>query len=81
VAEALLAFFERYLLAGRGLAAGTVAAYLDQARRFLAGLIAGLAGVTSAEVSAAALRVSASVSAATAQNLVGGAGRLRLLAS
>lgn len=69
---ALLARFERYLLAERGLAAGTVAGYLDQARRFLAGLTAGLAEVTSASVSAAVLRVSASVSVATAQNFVFG---------
>jgi integrase/recombinase XerD len=70
--DALLASFERYLLAERGLAAGTVAGYLDQARRFLAGLTAGLAEVTSPEVSAAVLRVSASVSVATAQNFVFG---------
>jgi len=70
--DALLASFERYLLAERGLAAGTVAGYLDQARRFLAGLTAGLAEVTSAEVSAAVLRVSAPVSVATAQNFVFG---------
>ena len=70
--DALLASFERYLLAERGLAAGTVAGYLDQARRFLAGLTAGLAEVTSAEVPAAVLRVSASVSVATAQNFVFG---------
>jgi integrase/recombinase XerD len=70
--DALLASFERYLLPERGLAAGTVAGYLDQARRFLAGLTAGLAEVTSAEVSAAVLRVSASVSVATAQNFVFG---------
>ena len=53
----------------RPLAAGTIAGYLDQARRFLAGLTAGLAKVSSAEVSAAVLRVSASVSVATAQGL------------
>lgn len=70
--DALLASFERYLRAERGLAAGTVAGYLDQARRFLGGLTGGLAGVTSAEVSAAVLRVSASVSVATAQNFVFG---------
>jgi integrase/recombinase XerD len=71
-AEALLASFERYLLAERGLAPGTVAGYLDQARRFLAGLTAGLAEITSAEVSAAVLRMSGSVSVATAQNFVFG---------
>jgi integrase/recombinase XerD len=72
VTDVLLASFERYLLAERGLAAGTVAGYLDQARRFLAGLTAGLADITSAEVSAAVLRMSASVPAATAQNFVFG---------
>ena len=70
--DALLASFERYLLAERGLAAGTVAGYLDQARRFLAGLTAGLAEVTSAEVSAAVLRVSASVSVGSVQYFVAG---------
>jgi hypothetical protein len=55
-------------VAERGLAGGTFADYLDQARRFPA----GLAEVTSAEVSAAVLRASASVSVATAQNFVFG---------
>jgi integrase/recombinase XerD len=50
---------------------GTVAGYLDQGRRFLAGLTTGLAEVTSAEVSAV-LKVSASVSVSTAQNFVFG---------
>jgi integrase/recombinase XerD len=71
-AEVLLGSFERYLLAERGLAAGTAAGYLGQARRFLAGLTGGLAEVTSAEVSAAVLRMSATVSVATAQNFVFG---------
>lgn len=36
--DLLLASFERYLLAERGLTAGTVAGYLGHARRFLDGL-------------------------------------------
>ena len=38
--DALLASFERYLLAERGLAAGTVRGYVRHAARFLAGLLA-----------------------------------------
>jgi integrase/recombinase XerD len=71
--ELLLSSFERYLLVGRGLAAGTVAGYLAHAERFLAGLPAGgLLEISAAEVSQAVLRVSASVAAATAQNFISG---------
>jgi integrase/recombinase XerD len=55
--DLLLASFERYLFAERGLAAGTVRGYLTHARRFLDGLApAGLAGVTAADVTGAVLR-------------------------
>jgi hypothetical protein len=65
--------FERYLLAERGLAAGTVAGYLAHAGRFLDGLPAGgLPAISAAEVSQAVLRVSASAAAATAQNFISG---------
>jgi hypothetical protein len=51
-AERLLASFADYLLYERGLAAGTVLAYVGYARRFLAGLAGGgeLSGVTAGEV-------------------------------
>ena len=70
----LLGSFERYLLAERGLAPGTVRGYLDHARRFLAGLdpAAGLGAVAAAEVTAAVLRESGGVSVAAAQNFVAG---------
>jgi integrase/recombinase XerD len=60
--DLLLASFERYLLAERGLAAGTVRGYVTHARRFLDGLApdAGLAGVTAGEVSGVVLRKAAS---------------------
>src|SRR5258707_15101805 len=47
-AEVVLASFERYLLAERALATGTVRGYVSHARRFLGGLPCGgvLAGVT-----------------------------------
>ena len=56
--EVLLAGFERYLLAERGLAAGTVALYLACARRFVEGLSPdrGLAGLSAGDVTAAVLR-------------------------
>jgi site-specific recombinase XerD len=70
----LLGCFERYLLVERGLAPGTVRGYLDHARRFLASLdvTSGLGSVTAAEVTAAVLRESATVSVAATQNFVAG---------
>jgi len=72
--ELLLGSFERYLLAERGLAPGTVRGYVDHARRFLTGLDAagGLGSLTAAEVTSAVLRESAAVSVATTQNFVAG---------
>ncbi|MGI8810335.1 MAG: tyrosine-type recombinase/integrase [Acidimicrobiales bacterium] len=72
--EELLASFERYLLAERGLASGTVRGYVDHARRFLAGLdmVSGLASVAAADVTSAVLRESAAVSVAATQNFVAG---------
>ena len=71
---ALLASFERYLLAERGLAAGTVRGYVRHARRFVAGLGARRAGasVTAGEVTAAVLRESAAVSVSATQYFVAG---------
>jgi hypothetical protein len=58
--QLLLLSFERYLLAERGLAAGTVAGYLAHTGRIIDGLPAGgLAQVSAAEVSQAVLRMSA----------------------
>ena len=72
--EVLLAGFERYLLAERGLAAGTVALYLACARRFVEGLSPdrGLAGLSAGDVTAAVLRESESVSVSATQNFVSG---------
>jgi integrase/recombinase XerD len=60
--DLLLASFERYLFAERGLAAGTIRGYVTHTRRFLDGLASdvGLAGVTAGEVSAVVLRKAAS---------------------
>jgi integrase/recombinase XerD len=60
--DLLLASFERYLIAQRGLAAGTVCGYVTHARRFLDGLAPGrgLAGLTAGEVTGAVLRKAAS---------------------
>jgi integrase/recombinase XerD len=70
--ELLLASFERYLLAERGLAASTVVGYLASGRRFLDGLSSGggLAGLAAGEVTAAVLRESEVVAVSTAQNFV-----------
>jgi integrase/recombinase XerD len=70
--EVLLAGFERYLVAERGLAASTVVGYLASARRFLDGLSSGggLAGLAAGEVTAAVLRESEVVAVSTAQNFV-----------
>ncbi|HQR80940.1 MAG TPA: tyrosine-type recombinase/integrase, partial [Actinomycetota bacterium] len=71
--EALLGRFERYELAERGLAAGTVRGYVAHAGRFLDGLgQIALADVTAAEVIAAVLRESAAVSVSATQNFVAG---------
>ncbi len=70
--ETLLGSFERYLLAERGLAAGTASGYVWNVRRFLDGLPAGrdLAEVTAAEVTGAVLRESAAGAVSTTQNFV-----------
>lgn len=71
--DALLAPFERYLLAERGLAAGTARGYLRHAARFLAGFSPRrLADVTAADVTQAVLRESAAVSVSATQNFVAG---------
>lgn len=69
--EALLESFGRYLLAERGLSAGTVRGYVDRATKFVAGLApGGLADVTPAQVTAAVLGESAAVSVSATQNFV-----------
>jgi site-specific recombinase XerD len=69
--EALMDSFGRYLLAERGLTAGTVRGYVAQATRFVDGLApGGLADVTSAAVTAAVLGQSAVVSVSATQNFV-----------
>lgn len=72
--ELLLDAFEHYLLVERGLASGTVRGYVAHARRFLASLevTGGLGSVSAAEVTAAVLAESATVSVATTQNFVAG---------
>jgi site-specific recombinase XerD len=73
-AEVVLASFQRYLLAERALATGTVRGYVSHARRFLDGLPCGgeLAGVTAADVIGAVLRESAAVSVSATQFFVAG---------
>ena len=71
--DVLLDSFERYLLAERGLAAGTARGYVCHAARFLAGLSPrGLADVTAADVTRAVLRESGAVSVSATQNFVAG---------
>jgi integrase/recombinase XerD len=71
--DAMLASFRRYLLAERGLAAGTTHGYVHHARRFLAGLSpSGLADVMAADVTKAVLRESAAVSVSATQYFVAG---------
>lgn len=72
--EVLLASFEGYLLAERGLAAGTARGYVRHARRFIGGLPEDrdLAGLTTADVTAAVLAQSATVAVSTAQSFVAG---------
>jgi len=74
-AELLLASFERYLLAERGLAAGTAAGYAAHVRWFLDGRAPGreLEGLTAGEVTGAVLGKAASgVSVSAAQYFVSG---------
>jgi integrase/recombinase XerD len=72
--DVLLARFERYLVAERGLAAGTVSLYSARARRFVEGLPAdrALAGLLAGDVAAAVVRESESVSVSATQNFVNG---------
>ena len=72
--DVLVERFECYLVAERGLAAGTVALYSACVRRFVGGLPAGrkLADVSAADVSAAVLRESERVSVSATQNFVNG---------
>lgn len=72
--DVLLARFERYLVAERGLAAGTVALYSARARRLVAGLPADreLSDLAAGDVTAAVLREAESVSVSAAQNFVNG---------
>ena len=72
--DVLLAHFERYLLAERGLAAGTVVLYSACVRRFMDGLPPDreLAGLAAGDVTAAVLREAESVSVSAAQNFVSG---------
>jgi site-specific recombinase XerD len=72
--DELLGRFERYLLAERGLAEGTVVLYLGGARRFLAGLSSdrSLAELVAGDVTPAVLRESEGVSVSAAQNFVSG---------
>jgi len=72
--DAMLARFERYLLAGRALAAGTARGYVGHAWRFLEQLRpgTGLAEVTAAQVTAAVLDRSVTVSVSATQNFVAG---------
>jgi integrase/recombinase XerD len=69
----LLARFEHFLLAERGLAAGTVRGYVAHTGRFLDGLgPVDLGDVTAGDVVAAVLRESTVVSVSAAQNFVAG---------
>jgi len=73
--DLLLARFECFLLAERGLAAGTASGYVRHARRFLDGLPAGggLVGLTAGEVTGAVLRKAASgLSVSATQYFVSG---------
>ena len=72
--DVLLACFERYLVAERGLAAGTVVLYLASARGFVDGLAPdrGLAELAAGDVTAAVLHASEAVSVSAARNFVKG---------
>lgn len=71
-AEAVLARFERYLLAERGITAQTAGAYVLRARRFVAGQASGgdLGSLQARDVTAAVLAESARVSVGGVQMLV-----------
>lgn len=70
--EALVAAFEHYLVAERGLASGTIRGYHDHARRFVEELPGGadLTAVRAAEITEAVLHRSESVSVSATQNFV-----------
>ena len=68
--EGLLAAFERHLLSERALSGSTAGAYVARARRFLAGLGGGLAGLTAGDVTGAVLAEAGTVSAGSAQFFV-----------
>jgi site-specific recombinase XerD len=72
--DVLLARFERYLIAERGLAAGTVVLYQASARGFVDGLVldGGLAELAAGDVTAAVLRESEKVSVSATQTFVTG---------
>ncbi len=72
--DVLLARFERYLIAERGLASGTVALYSACVLRFVEGLAPdrGIAGLVAGDVTAAVLRESEIVSVSATQNFVSG---------
>lgn len=71
--EAFLDSFASYLSSERGLSAGTVRGYVAHATKFMAGLApGGLRDVTPAEVTAAVLGQSATVSVSATQNFVAG---------
>jgi site-specific recombinase XerD len=74
VTDVLLARFERYLIAERGLAAGTVGLYLACVRRFVEGLAPdrGLGDLAAGDVTAAVLRESERVSVSATQTFVNG---------
>jgi len=73
-ADVLLAGFERYLVAERGLATGTVVLYLACVCRFVDGLPPdrGLDGLAAGDVTAAVLHACKGVSVSTAQNFAKG---------
>ena len=72
--DALMGSFRRYLLSERGLSEGTVRGYVDSATRFVAGLDHpdGLQDVAAAQVTAAVLHRSTTVSVSATQNFVAG---------
>jgi len=72
--DKLMGSFRRYLLSERGLSEGTVRGYVVSATRFVAGLDHpdGLKDVTAAQVTAAVLHRSTTVSVSATQNFVAG---------